>query len=170
MRYIFTPVRHVFFALFDRGEPAVHALREIRQARRDYPGAALEVALHRGAVDGEKLPLYSTNGRRRLIFGVINGLFWGALVGVVLFVAGIAPASLGILLGFTALLGAAIGALGGFLSGVSSPDAALEKLSHEMGGGKEVAISFSTSDDDFFARAQNIFAENGARLERRHAV
>jgi hypothetical protein len=169
MRAIFTPARHVFFALFDRGEPAAHALREIRQARRDYPGAALEVALHRGAIDGEKLPLYSTNGRRRLIFGVVNGLFWGALVGVVLFLSGIAPASLGILIGFTALLGAVIGGLGGVLMGVSSPDEALEKLSHEMGG-NEVAISFSTSDDDFYARAQNIFAENGARLERRQAV
>jgi uncharacterized membrane protein len=169
MRTVFTPVRHVFFALFDRGEPAVHALREIREARHDYPGAALEVAVHRGAVNDEKLPIYSTNGRRRLIFGVINGLFWGALVGVVLFISGIAPASLGILIGFTAMMGAAIGALGGFLTGVASPDAALEKLSHDMGGG-EVAISFSTSDDNFYARAQNIFAENGARLEQRHAV
>ena len=169
MRTIFTPVRHVFFALFDRGEPAVHALREIRQARRDYPGAALEVALHRGAVDGEKLPIYSTNGRRRAIFGAINCLFWGALVGVVLFVSGIAPTGLGILVGFTAMMGAVIGSLGGFLTGVASPDAALEKLSNDMGGG-EVAISFSTSDDDFYARAQNIFAENGARLEQRHAV
>jgi hypothetical protein len=169
MRAIFTPARHVFFALFDGGEPAVHALREIRQARHDYPGASLEVALHRGAIDDEKLPLFSTNGRRRLIFGVINGLFWGALVGVVLFISGIAPASLGILVGFTALLGAVIGGLGGVLMGVSSPDAALEKLSQEMRG-NEVAISFSTSDDAFYARAQNIFAENGARLEARHAV
>jgi uncharacterized membrane protein len=169
MRTVFTPVRHVFFALFDRSEPAVHALREIREARHDYPGAALEVALHRGAVDDEKLPIYSTNGRRRLIFGAINGVFWGAVVGVLLFVSGIAPASLGILLGFTALMGAAIGGLGGFLTGVSSPDAALERITHDMSG-NEIAISFATSDDDFYARAQNIFAENGARLEQRHAV
>jgi uncharacterized membrane protein len=169
MRYIFTPVRHVFFALFDRGEPAAHALREIRQARRDYPGAALEVSLHRGHVDEEKLPVYSTNGRRRLIFGAINGAFWGALLGVILFISGIAPASLGILLGLTLTAGALIGALGGALTGVASPDLALEKLSNEMSNG-EVAISFSTSDDDFYNRAQNIFAQNGGRVERRAAV
>jgi len=162
-------MRHVFFALFPRSNEAATALREIRQVKRDYPEAAFEVALHRGSVEGENLPLYSTNGRRRLIFGVVNGLFWGAVIGFVLYIAGIAPASLGILLALTALAGALIGGLGGVLTGVSSPDDALEHLTKDLHG-SEVAISFSTSDDTLFERAQDIFIENGARVEKKAAV
>ncbi len=169
MRYVFSPMRHVFFALFNGSEPAAQALRELRQVKRDYPDSPMEVALHRGAVDDEKIPLYSTNGRRRMIFGLINGIFWGALVGILLYVGGIAQASLGILVGFTALGGAVIGALGGALTGVSSPDEALEHLTQNLHG-SEVAISFSTSDNDFFTRAQDLFVENGARVERKAAV
>ena len=106
----------------------------------------------------------------RLIFGIVNGLFWGSLLGILFYVGGIATASLPILIGFTALAGALIGALGGALMGVSSPDAALEHLGQGLHGGNEVAISFSTTDDDLFLRAQNIFVTNGARVERRAAV
>jgi len=162
-------MRHVFFALFDRSEPAAHALRELRHVKREYPAAPMEVGLHHGDVDSEKLPLYATNARRRLVFGVTNGLFWGALVGVLLFVSGIADASLPILIAFTALLGAVIGGLGGVLTGVSSPDEALERLASELHG-NDIAISFSTSDDDFFTRAQDVFVENGARVEKRVAA
>jgi hypothetical protein len=163
-------MRHVFFALFDRSEPAAEAIRELRQIKREYPRAPMELQVQRGGVTGENLPLYATNGRRRLIFGVANGLFWGALVGVLLFVGGIATASLGILLAFTSLLGAVIGALGGVLTGVSAPDEALENLAGQISGQKDVSISFSTSDDDFFTRAQDVFVGNGARLQKRAAV
>jgi uncharacterized membrane protein len=162
-------MRHVFFALFDRSEPAAEALRELRQIKREYPRAPMEVSVQRGNVDGEKLPLYATNGRRRLIFGVVNGLFWGALVGILLFVSGIASASLGILLAFTAMMGAVIGGLGGMLMGVSAPDEALEHLAGHLNG-NDVSISFSTSDDDLFTRAQDVFVGNGARVEKRVAV
>jgi len=169
MRQIFSRVRHVVFALFDDSAPAAHALREIHQVRRDYPNAGMQVALHRGHLDDEKLPLYATNGRRRMVFGIVNGLFWGALLGLLLFVSGIAEASLGLLIPMTALMGMLIGALGGALMGVSSPDAALEHLAHDLHG-NEVVISFSTTDDDLFARAQDILVENGARVETRAAV
>jgi hypothetical protein len=66
-------------------------------------------------------------------------------------------------------MGAVIGALGGVLTGISSPDEALEHIASELRG-NEIAISFSTSDDDFFNRAEDIFVENGARVEKRVAA
>jgi hypothetical protein len=162
-------MKHVVFALFDESEPAAHALRHLRLVKRGYPGAPMEVALHRGHLDGERLPLFSTNGRRRALLGVANGLFWGSLIGVILHVSGTATAAFGLLVAFTASLGAVIGALGGVLTGVSSPDDALAHLAGDLHG-REVAISFTTSDDALFVRAQNVFVEHGARVERRVAI
>jgi hypothetical protein len=160
---------HVFFALFPRRDPAAHALRELRQAKRRYPRAPMQLALHHGHVDREELPLSSTNGRRRLYFGIYSGLFWGAVVGVILHLSGLARAGFGMAVGFTALTGMLIGALGGVLTGVSSPDDALEHLTTDLHA-PEVAVSFATSDDELFEQAHEIFIENGARIEQRTAL
>jgi uncharacterized membrane protein len=164
------PMTHVLFALFDRGDAAANALEQVRRARtKDHPRAQVEVVLHRDHVNSETLPLSSTNGRRRMVYGVLHGLFWGAVFGVILQFLDIAQVRPAMVMTFTIVMGALIGALGGALIGVGSPDEALEHLTTDMGG-KNVAITFSTPDSDLFEEAESIFSGNGARIERRAAV
>lgn len=159
-------MRHVFFALFDDKNRAIAALRDMRLIHEQFPRTPFKVRLHGDSINNEKLPVAQTNSRRRMLQGVVQGIFFGALIGVLFMVLGIADVRPPVILGFTALAGAAVGALGGALAGAGAPDSALDDLAREAQTGN-VVMSVETSDGDAMNRAEAICAEHGARVEQR---
>jgi uncharacterized membrane protein len=158
---------HVFFALFADRRQADAAVAEMHAL--DETGEHCKVAIHRGALDNEGLPVGETHGRARLVEGVLLSAIVGALLGGLVF------KPLGLIEGDTlpwligALVGAALGGLGGLLTGVGGPDRRLERMSDALRrGGTIVTVD---ADGEFLEKeAERIVRAHGAHVEHHASI
>jgi hypothetical protein len=119
------------------------------------------VSVHGRALD--ELELCETQARERLFDGLLMGggagaLFGGALSAMGLMVTGVTASAI-----FGGAVGMVLGALGGVLTGLASPDHTLERLSH---AGK-VVLTIDAPGLTVEEHAEDVVRRHGGRIEHK---
>jgi hypothetical protein len=154
-------MKTVIYAIFQAQRVAANAVRSLKNA--SGPADHVRLAVYRGNIESEDLPVARTNARRRFFQAAIAGLILGVLFGVVLLALGVATGSSGLTIAFCALAGIVAGTLGGTLTGAASPDAVLERLGKDTDPGSVILMVEAATRDEL-DRAATVLREHGARL------
>ncbi len=160
-------MRHVFFALFEDGTAADAAVDELGSDQAIADRCHVEV--HRGALDSESLPIGETRGKISFVHGMLLGGGAGALLGgAVLGPAGFLAVSAAESAVICGALGLVIGALGGVLTGLSTPDSKLEQLVELMRrGAVVVTVEVERGEQEI---AEEIVRRHGALVKHHAAI
>jgi hypothetical protein len=154
-------MRTVIYAIFHAQRVAANAVRSLKTA--SGPADHVRLAVYRGEIGSEDLPVARTAARRRFLQAAVGGLVLGVLFGIVLLALGVATGEESLTVLFCGLAGMVVGCLGGTLSGAASPDPVLERLGHDVEK-DGVILMLEANTRDELDRAATVMREHGARL------